>query len=112
MLSGVNWFRITPGEEEMHLVDKIPRLFGKSEPDCVEVRKLSSEYLEGNLKPSRLKKIRAHLSSCGPCQAFVDSLASMIGMLTNLPKADYPPTLQQSIVGRIKEERAKRGDFR
>ena len=90
-------------------MDILPSFFRRGEPDCVEVRKLSSEYLESSLPPSRLEKVRAHLSACPPCQAFVDGLASMIGMLTNLPRPEYPPSLQQSIVDRIEAERAKKG---
>ena len=88
----------------MFFLDIVAKLFRRGEPDCVDVRKLSSEYLEGNLPPSRLERFRAHLSSCGPCRAFIDSLASMVGMLTNLPRVQSPATLKQSIVERIAKE--------
>ena len=85
-------------------LSRIAGLFRKKELDCTEVRKLSSEYLEGDLPPSRLQRFRAHLSMCGPCQAFVDGLASVVGMLTKLPKIESPPGLKQSIMERIAEE--------
>ena len=83
---------------------RILKSFRKTDLDCAEVRKLSSEYLEGDLAPSRLQRLRAHLSGCTPCQAFVDGLASTLGMLTKLPKIESPLTLKQSIMEHIKEE--------
>ena len=82
--------------------------FRNSDLDCVGVRKLSSSYLEGDLPPSRLEKVRAHLSGCPPCQSFVDGLASMVNMLSELTKVRPPSTLKQTIVERIKEEEGKR----
>ena len=70
----------------------------------MDVRKLSSSYLEEDLPVSRLQKIRAHLSGCAPCRQFVDTLASMISMLARLPKSEAPAELKQSILERVKEE--------
>ena len=86
----------------------MPRFFGKREMNCEEVGKLSSEYLDEELPTSRLERFRAHLSGCAPCQAFVDGLASMVSMLTTLPKTKSPPTLKQSIMEAIGEEQEKR----
>ena len=88
-------------------MERMPRLFGKRDMNCQDVRKLSSEYLDEDLPPSRLERFRAHLSGCAPCQAFVDGLASMVRMLTTLPKTESPPTLRQSIIERIAEEEGK-----
>ncbi len=84
-------------------LERLFRLLGRGEMDCVEVRKLSSAYLEGGLPPSRLQRVRAHLADCALCRAFVDSLASMLGMLTNLSPVQAPPGLKQSIMGLIRE---------
>ena len=86
-------------------LERIARLFRSTELDCTGVRKMSSEYMEGNLPPSRMERFRAHVSKCGPCQSFVDSLTSMVGMLTRMPKMPSPPTLNDSIMNRIAEER-------
>ena len=84
---------------------RISRLFSKRELDCTEVRKLSSEYLDETLAPSRLQKVRAHLSACPPpCQTFVDGVASVVGMLTKLPGMQSPPNLRQSIMERTEKE--------
>ena len=83
---------------------RLGRLFRKSEMDCTEVRDRSSEYLEGDLTPSRLQKFRTHIANCGPCQTFVDGLASVVGMLTKLPPAETPPKLKQSIMEQVEGE--------
>ena len=83
--------------------NKIVSLFRRGPPDCVEVRKLSSEYLEEELKQSRMQQIRAHLEGCGPCKAFVESLASTIGLLARLPRRESSSSLKQTIKERIKE---------
>ena len=91
-------------------MNRITKLFGKTELDCVEVRKLSSEYLEGDLPPSRLQQFRDHISNCGPCQSFVGNLASLIGMLTRLPKTQSPPSLRRSIMEHTGEQYTGKGD--
>ena len=82
----------------------ITHLFRKKDLDCAEVRKLSSEYIEGELPPSRLEKFRAHVSGCAPCQSFVDGLASVIRMLPRMSRPEFPPTLNQSIMERLRQE--------
>ena len=84
------------------------RLFGKREMDCPEVRKLSSEYLEQALPPSRMQQLRAHISDCQPCRSFVESLSSMVRMLTRLPGSAAPETLKQSIMDQVREEESKK----
>ena len=84
----------------MFRLQRISKLFGKRDLDCVEVRKLSSDYLEGDLKPSLLERFQAHISACGPCQAFVESVRSVMGMLADLPKVEAPPDLKRSIIER------------
>lgn len=71
--------------------------FEKDQLDCKEVRKASSGYLEGDLNPSKLEKVKAHISGCTPCKNFVESLASMIGMLAKLPTKRSPEGLKQSV---------------
>ena len=80
-------------------------IFGKREIDCPEVRKLASSYLEEALRPSRMERLRAHLSGCGPCRAFVSSLSSVIGTLARLPTVPAPQTLKQSIIDTARKNR-------
>lgn len=80
------------------------KLFGGGEVDCDEVRKSSSDYLEKDLPTPKLAVIQAHLSKCGPCRAFVETLSSTISMLTRIPQVSPPASLKQSIIDRAKRE--------
>ena len=76
----------------------------RGQTDCLEVRKASSEFLEGELSPSRLQKIRSHLDGCAPCRAFIDGLARTVRMLGQLPRQNTPTSLKQSIKEKIREK--------
>lgn len=69
--------------------------------DCLEVRKQSSDYLEESLPPRKQSAIREHLRRCGPCRAFVESLASTIGLLSRLPRVAPPPRFKESVMERV-----------
>ena len=97
-------FRIIAGEQKVFRLNSVLGFFRKANLDCLEVRKLSSEYLEGDLPPSRLQIFRDHISNCRFCQSFIDSLASVVNMLSTLPKTQSPPTLKQSIIKIVKEQ--------
>ena len=62
------------------------KLFHRGEVDCNEVQKLSSDSLEEDFAPPKRSAFQAHLDNCGPCRAFVDTLASTIGILSRLPQ--------------------------
>jgi len=81
------------------------KIFRRGEVDCNEVRQLSSDYLEDDLPQVKHSAIRTHLSNCGPCRAFVETLASTIGILTRLPRVSAPSSFKESVMTRI-----KRGD--
>ena len=81
------------------------KIFGGGEVDCKEVRRLSSEYLEEELPAVKLSAIRFHLSKCGPCKAFVQTLASTIGLLSRLPHISAPPGFKQSLIDQTQGER-------
>ena len=61
----------------------------------------SSAYIENDLKDDRRSAFQSHLSKCGPCQAFVDTLSSTIGALGRLPGISAPSALKQSLLDRI-----------
>jgi len=82
----------------------IMKLLHPNEVDCIDTRQLSSDYLEENLSPSKLAAIQNHLSNCGPCQAFVDTLASTIGILTRLPRVTLPSSFKQSLMDKIRRD--------
>ena len=58
-----------------------------------------------DLAPTKRSVIQAHLSNCGPCRAFVDTLASTIGLLSRIPKVSAPSAFHDSVMDRIKQEK-------
>ena len=83
------------------------KILGRGEVDCKEVRRLSSEYLEEELPPRKYSAIQFHLSRCGPCKAFVETLASTIGLLSRLPRISTPPGFKQSLIDQTRGDRDK-----
>ncbi len=81
------------------------RILHRGEVDCNEVRSRSSDYLEEDLPPSKLSAIQAHLSNCGPCRAFVDTLAATIGILSRFPRVSAPSSFKESTMERIRREK-------
>ncbi len=86
------------------LFKAIKRYFGKGEFDCDDVADNSSAYIENDLKADKRSAFQAHLSKCGPCQAFVGTLSSTIGALGRLPGINAPSALKQSLLDRIRRE--------
>ena len=82
----------------------LTKLFRRGEVDCKETRQSSSDYLDETLPPKKLAAIQSHLSNCGPCRAFVDTLASTIGILSRFPRATPPSTLKKSVMDKIRRD--------
>ncbi len=82
----------------------VKRIFHRGEVDCVETRKLSSAYLEEELPPQKYSAIQSHLARCAPCRAFIETLASTIGMLSRFPRVSPPSAFKKSIMDRIDRE--------
>ena len=88
----------------MMLFRPIMKILRPNEMDCIDTRKLSSDYLDENLPPKKLAALRIHLSNCGPCQAFVDSLSTTIGLLSRFPQATLPSAFKQSVMDKIRRD--------
>ncbi len=82
----------------------IKRMFRRDDVDCNEVRRLSSDYLEEDLPTAKRSVIQSHIANCGPCRAFIDTLASTIGFLSKLPRVAAPASFKQSILEKTREE--------
>jgi hypothetical protein len=82
----------------------IKRFFGNGQFDGDDVVNHSSTYIDNDLKPDLRSAFQAHLSKCGPCQAFVGTLSSTIGALGKLPGISAPSALKQSLIDRIRQE--------
>ncbi len=83
------------------------KIFGGGELDCDEVHRLSSDYLEEDLPAAKQSAIRFHLNKCGPCKAFVETLASTIGLLSRLPRISARPGFKQSLINQTRGDRDK-----
>lgn len=81
------------------------KILRRGEVDCNEVRRLSSDYIEDGLTEVKQSAIRTHLGNCGPCRAFVETLASTIGILSRLPRVSAPSSFKETVMDRV-----KRGD--
>ncbi len=89
----------------MFIMSRFSRFLGNKGTDCDEVREPASDHLAEELPPEKSEKVRDHLSGCPPCKHFVDGLASLVTMLTRLPKSRTPPLLKRSILERTIESR-------
>ena len=47
-------------------------------------------YLDGELKGNRLQQVEEHLTTCEACQAELDSLGNVSGLLHEVPLPDFP----------------------
>lgn len=81
------------------------KILGGGEVDCDEVLRLSSDYLEEELPAAKQSAIQFHLGKCGPCKAFVETLASTIGLLSRLPRITAPPGLKQSLIDQTRGDK-------
>ena len=84
------------------MISFLKRMFHRGEADCIETRELSSDYLEDDLAPGRRAAVQFHLDKCGPCRAFVETLATTIGVLGRLPRISVPASFRQSVMNRVK----------
>ena len=89
------------------MLNPIKKLFRGGDEDCHEVRRSSSAYLDEDLPPAKQSAMQAHLSKCGPCRAFVDTLASTIGVLRRLPRVQASQSLKQSLLDQTRHDGEK-----
>ena len=86
------------------MFNAIQRFFGNGQFDCDDMGNHSSAYIGNDLKSDLRSAFQAHLSKCGPCQAFVGTLSSTIGALGKLSGISAPSALKLSLSDRIRWE--------
>ena len=81
------------------MISRLMRIFRRSmlPPECEEVRSLSSDYLDGDLEPLLMQKIREHISGCELCVAFVNTLAATVGLLRAAPARKAPSGFKERV---------------
>ena len=91
------------------MVSRFIRMLMRKGPgdDCVEVRNLSSDFIDEELDDAAVQRVRTHISWCGPCNAFINTLRSTIDLLRASPKHEAPEDLRQRIRDNIQSERKR-----
>ena len=77
---------------------------GDGDPDCREVRDLSSEYIDGELDPASEERIEKHVGWCGPCNAFISTLRTTVSMLRSMPKREASDSFRERVREAVKNE--------
>ena len=91
------------------MISRISRLFKKEQddPECVEVRKLSSDYIDDELDEAALEKVNTHLEWCRPCQSFFATLRATIGLLGSSKKQEASASFRERLRERLRSEQAQ-----
>jgi RNA polymerase sigma-70 factor (ECF subfamily) len=80
-------------------------------PDCPDVPRLLSRFLEGELDARACSRLEAHVSACAGCSAACDSLRTALGACAAWRRAPVPARLQTAVraaLRRVVTERAGR----
>ena len=65
----------------------------------------ASDYIDGGLRETQVKRVRAHLGGCEACRAFVDTLVETVRLLGTMRRDEPAPAgLKDAIRVRIAEE--------
>ena len=74
------------------------------DPECKEVRELSSEYIDGELDQDAQEKITSHIGWCVPCNAFVNTLRATVDLLRGMPRRQASSDLRKRIRDNMPKE--------
>ena len=88
------------------MLSAIRRLFGRGEDDHAKVMRLSSEYLDGELKAGRAEMVERHAGVCPPCRAFLNTLRATVSMLSSMTQAEAPQAFRERLREAVRSERA------
>jgi len=66
--------------------------------ECVEVRKLLSEFVDSDLSESDLREVERHLSECEPCASFMTTMRATITLLQNTLRDNAPVGFRDRVV--------------
>ncbi len=88
------------------MVSRFLRLFKRrdEDPDCHEVRDLSSDYIDGELDPASKERVGKHLQWCGPCNAFISTLRTTVSMLRSMPKREASDAFRERVREAVQNE--------
>jgi len=72
---------------------------------CSEVLARLSDYLDGDLGPAEVERVRAHLRGCDACEHFGGAMASIVGALRRQIGAAEP--VADDVAARLRERLAR-----
>jgi hypothetical protein len=79
--------------------------------DCGNIRELLSPYLENELAPDELTRVKGHLGECAGCRAELELLRMTVGALRDLPELPAPAGIlmgvRESLKPRSRYERLR-----
>ena len=89
------------------MISRFKGLFSREDkdPDCGEVRDLSSDYIDGDLEAAAADRVKGHLEWCGPCNAFVNTLRSTVNLLRATPRNKAPDDFRERVREKLKADR-------
>ncbi len=77
---------------------------GDDDPDCHEVRGVSSDYIDGELDHASEERVKKHLEWCPPCNAFLSTLRTTVSMLRSMPKREASDAFRERVRQAVKNE--------
>jgi predicted anti-sigma-YlaC factor YlaD len=81
----------------------------KRRTECAQVRELASFYLEKDLQPSLMERIKKHLDQCHLCTAFVRSLAATMRMLSETEAPQPAPAgFTNRILRKVRDQKTNK----
>jgi mycothiol system anti-sigma-R factor len=73
--------------------------------DCAQALARVYEYLDGELSPSDLERIREHIDDCGPCLQQYDLDIALKALVRRSCRESAPADLRERIMVKITEIR-------
>jgi predicted anti-sigma-YlaC factor YlaD len=73
----------------------------------MDIRDLSSDYIDGELAQEKIVKLKAHLEWCAPCLAFMNTLRATVGLFGSSDAPEPPASLPERIRESLKRESAR-----
>ena len=88
------------------MVSLIRRILRRQGPDadCIEVRELSSDYVDGDLGDEAAKRVKSHLDMCGPCKAFMNTMRATVEILRSATRHKAPSSLRERLRDAVQKE--------
>ena len=77
---------------------------GDEDPDCREVRDLSSDYIDGEFDHVSQERVEKHLEWCPPCSAFLNTLRATVSMLRSMPKREASDAFRERVRQSVQNE--------